>query len=199
MPKPKHSLLHTRNNLSPIPICFPDSCSLVSFSSPDPVSFSFSSTFTWSSEFRCGSCRGPFLGHFMYVRECSLTLWPVAHRSPHSMEFSRREYWCRLSCLSPGEHPDPEVEPVLPALLADPLQIEPPGKPWITLRLVQNPTLWLCLSLWKSLLIANYIFLLLWALKCLISHTLHMDFTLESLIGKCCLFTPMHQILLLRA
>ena len=73
----------------------------------------------------------------MYVRVCSVTsvvsdsvtIWTVAHQSPQSMEFSRQEYWGRFSCLSPGEHPDPEIEPVFPALLADPLQTEDWGSP----------------------------------------------------------------------
>ena len=168
-------------------------------------SFSHSCPFTWSSEFHCGSCHWPFLDYFTCVCVCSVIsvvsdsviLWTVAHQSPQSMEFSRQEYWGGLSCLSPGDHPDLEIEPVFLALLADPLQTEPPRKPWITLYLLQNPTLWLCLSLWKSFLIANYICLLLWALKCLISHTLNVDFTLASLIGKWCLFTPMHQTFLL--
>ena len=45
------------------------------------------------------------------------------------MEFSRQEYWSGLPFPSPGDLPDPESEPESPALLADYLLSEPPGKP----------------------------------------------------------------------
>ena len=57
------------------------------------------------------------------------TPWAVAHQAPLSMEFFRREYWSRLPFPSPGDLPDPGVEPGSPALQADPLPSEPPGKP----------------------------------------------------------------------
>ena len=47
----------------------------------------------------------------------------VANQAPLSMEFSREEYWSGLSFLSPGDLPDPGIEPWFPALQADPLQI----------------------------------------------------------------------------
>ena len=37
--------------------------------------------------------------------------WTVAHQAPLSMGFSRQEYWSGLSCLPPGEYPDPRIEP----------------------------------------------------------------------------------------
>ena len=40
-----------------------------------------------------------------------VTLWSVAHRAPLSVGFSRAEYWNGLLCLSPGNLPDPGVEP----------------------------------------------------------------------------------------
>ena len=40
------------------------------------------------------------------------TLWTVTHQAPLSMGFSRQEYWSGLLCLSPGELPEPGVEPV---------------------------------------------------------------------------------------
>ena len=43
------------------------------------------------------------------------------------MEFSRQEYWSGLPFLSPGDIPDPEIEPRPPALQADSLPSEPPG------------------------------------------------------------------------
>ena len=47
------------------------------------------------------------------------------------MEFSRQGYWSGLPFASPGDHPDPEIEPGSPALQADSLPTEPPGKPYI--------------------------------------------------------------------
>ena len=45
-----------------------------------------------------------------------------------SMGFSRQEYWSGLSFPSPGDLPDPGIEPRSPALQADALPPEPPGK-----------------------------------------------------------------------
>ena len=44
------------------------------------------------------------------------------------MGFSRQEYWSGLPFPSPGDLPDPRIEPVSPALEADALTFEPPGK-----------------------------------------------------------------------
>ena len=46
-----------------------------------------------------------------------------------SMGFSRQEYWSGLPFPSPVDLPDPGIEPVSPALEADALTFEPPGKP----------------------------------------------------------------------
>ena len=58
------------------------------------------------------------------------TLWPhgLAHQAPLSLGFSRQEYWSGLPCPPPGDLPDPGVEPRSPALQADSLSFEPPGK-----------------------------------------------------------------------
>ena len=61
------------------------------------------------------------------------TLWTVAYKAPLSMEFSRQEYWSRLPFPSPGDLPHPGIEPGSPALRADALPSEPPGKPLNTL------------------------------------------------------------------
>ena len=45
------------------------------------------------------------------------------------MGFSRQEYWSGLPFPSPGDLPDPGIEPRSPALQADTLPSEPPGKP----------------------------------------------------------------------
>ena len=51
---------------------------------------------------------------------------PTDH--PLSMGFSRQEYWSGLPFPSPGDLPDPGIEPGAPALQADSLLSEPPGK-----------------------------------------------------------------------
>ena len=45
--------------------------------------------------------------------------WTVAHQAPPSMGFSRQEYWSGLPFPSPGDLPDPGIEPGSPALQAD--------------------------------------------------------------------------------
>ena len=44
------------------------------------------------------------------------TPWIVAHQAPRSMGFSRHEYWSGLPFPSPGDFPDPGIEPRSPAL-----------------------------------------------------------------------------------
>ena len=55
--------------------------------------------------------------------------WTVAHRAPPSMGFSRQEYWSGSPFPSPGDLPDPGIEPGFPTLEADALTFEPRGKP----------------------------------------------------------------------
>ena len=45
-----------------------------------------------------------------------------------SMEFSRPEYWSEKPFPSPGDLPNPGIEPRSPALQVDSLPAEPPGK-----------------------------------------------------------------------
>ena len=68
--------------------------------------------------------------------ECSLsrvqlfaTSWTIAHQAPPSMEFSRQQYWSGVPFPSPGDLPDPGIEPRSPTLRADTLPSEPPGNP----------------------------------------------------------------------
>ena len=56
------------------------------------------------------------------------TPWTVAYQAPPSMGFSRQECWSRLPFPSPGDLPDPGIEPESTALQADALPSEPPGK-----------------------------------------------------------------------
>ena len=65
------------------------------------------------------------------MSNCIVTQWTVAHQAPLSLEFPRQEYWIGLPFPSPGDLPHPGIElafPVSPALQADSLPAEPPGK-----------------------------------------------------------------------
>ena len=60
------------------------------------------------------------------------TSWTVASLALLSMEFSRQEHWNRLPFPSPGDLPNPGIEPVSPmspALAGKFFTTEPPGKP----------------------------------------------------------------------
>ena len=47
------------------------------------------------------------------------TPWTVAHQAPLSMGFPRQEYWSGLPFSSPGDLPDPGIEPMFPAWQGD--------------------------------------------------------------------------------
>ena len=53
--------------------------------------------------------------------------WTVVHQATLSLGFPGQEYWSGLPVPFPG-HPDPVFEPGPPALQADSLPSEPPGK-----------------------------------------------------------------------
>ena len=55
-----------------------------------------------------------------------VTPWPVAYKAPPAMGFSRQEYRNGLPFPSPGDLPDPGIEPGSPTLQADALTSEPP-------------------------------------------------------------------------
>ena len=57
------------------------------------------------------------------------TPWTVACQAPPSLGFSRQEYCSGLLFPSPGDLPDPGIEPGSPTLEADALTSEPPGEP----------------------------------------------------------------------
>ena len=82
------------------------------------------------------------------VAKLCLTLvapWTVAHQAPLSMGFSRQEYWSGLPFPSPGDLPNPGIEPESPAVQADSLPTELWGKPQWVYR-------WLHFSLLPSLI-----------------------------------------------
>ena len=58
-----------------------------------------------------------------------VTPWTISYQAPLAMEFSRQEYWSGLPFPSPGDLRNARIEPRSPALQADALPSEPPGKP----------------------------------------------------------------------
>ena len=54
--------------------------------------------------------------------------WTVAYQAPPSTGFSRQGYWSGLSFPSPGDLPDPGIEPRTPTLPGNSLPTWPPGK-----------------------------------------------------------------------
>ena len=76
------------------------------------------------------------------------TPWTIAHQAPLSMGFSRQEYWSGLPFPYPGDLPNPGIEPRSPALQADALTSEPPGK---------HDVIWyLLFSFWNTPLCMTY-------------------------------------------
>ena len=62
----------------------------------------------------------------------------VAHHAPLSMGFPRQEYWSRLPFSSPGDLPNPGIEPMSPALAGGFFTTEPQGKPRFLYSCRQN-------------------------------------------------------------
>ena len=66
------------------------------------------------------------------TQSCPTLLRPhglyVAYQAPHSMEFSRQEYWNGLPFPSPGDLPNPGIKPRSLTLQADSLLSEPQEK-----------------------------------------------------------------------
>ena len=71
-----------------------------------------------------GRKEGKLLSHVRLF----VTPWTVAYQASQSMGFFRQEYWSGLPFPSPGDLPNPGIEPGSPALQADALSSEPPGK-----------------------------------------------------------------------
>ena len=57
------------------------------------------------------------------------TPWTVACQAPQSMGFFKQGYWSGVPFPSPGDLPNPGIEPGSPTLKAHSLPSEPPGKP----------------------------------------------------------------------
>ena len=69
--------------------------------------------------------------------------WTVAYQASLSMGFSRQECWSGLPFPSPGDLPNPGIEPRSPALQEHALPSEPPGRTgWNPIAITnQNPTI----------------------------------------------------------
>ena len=71
------------------------------------------------------------------------TPWTVAHQAPLSMGLPRQEYWSRLPFPSPGDPPDPGIEPAsrVSYIAGGFFTNEPRGKPWMLINRRQLNTL----------------------------------------------------------
>ena len=70
------------------------------------LAFSLAYTFTLPLKYHTH-----VLSHFSHI-QLFVTLWTVAHQAPLCMSFFRQEYWNELLCPSPGDLPDPGLEPM---------------------------------------------------------------------------------------
>ena len=57
-----------------------------------------------------------------------MTPWTEVCQAPLSMDFPRQEYWSGLPFPSPGDLPDPRIEPVSSAMTGRFFTTEPTGK-----------------------------------------------------------------------
>ena len=69
----------------------------------------------------------------LYMWACSVvsdsaTPWTVAHQDPLSMEFSRQEHWSEVTFPTPGDLPNPRIQPKSPELAGGVFTAELPGK-----------------------------------------------------------------------
>ena len=82
------------------------------------------------------------------------TPWTVVYQAPLSMGFSRQGYRSGLPFPSPGDRPNPGIEPGSPTLQADALPSEPPGNFYYFAK--QRGTQWtpaskkLCVPTWRG-------------------------------------------------
>ena len=70
------------------------------------------------------------------------TPWTAGHQAPLSMRFSRQGYWSGLPFPSPGDLPNPGIEPRSPVLQADSLLSELQGKPHSLLEKCKSKLQW---------------------------------------------------------
>ena len=75
----------------------------------------------------------------------------VTCQAPLSREFSRQEYWSGLPFPSPGDLPNPGIQPGSPTLQPDTLPSEPPGRSLYTKKNVKVLVTQSCLTLCNSM------------------------------------------------
>ena len=85
---------------------------------------------------------GPLGAQFLSRVQLFMTLWTIAHQAPLCMGFFRQEYWSGLPFPTPGDHPDPGIEPVS--------QVSPELAGQLSLRHLQSPPGLLSSTLIKS-------------------------------------------------
>ena len=100
------------------------------------------------------------LGGLAYIHLCQhclslsrvllfVTPWTVAHQAPLSMGFPRQEYWSALPFPTLRDLPNPGIKAGSPALQADSLPSEPPGKSAYTHCVhAKSAVLYLTRTLW---------------------------------------------------
>ena len=71
------------------------------------VSITAERELNWKREMRQVKSKVKSLSHVPLFA----TPWTVAYQAPLSMGFSRQEYWIGLPFPSPGDLPDPGIEP----------------------------------------------------------------------------------------
>ena len=97
-----------------------------------PAESSLARDRTWVTELagRCLTTKPPGKGKVKSLSHVRLfaTPWAVAYQAPLSMGFSRQQSWSGLPFPSPGDLPNPGIEPGSPALQTNALLSAPPGK-----------------------------------------------------------------------
>ena len=70
-------------------------------------------------------------GADLVSKSCPALLTPqtVTHQAPLSMGFPKQEYWNGMPFPSPGDLPNPEIEPTSPALQGDSTPLSHQGSP----------------------------------------------------------------------
>ena len=63
-----------------------------------------------------------------------VTPWTVAHWAPLFMGLPKQKHWSTVPFPSPGDFPNPGIEPVSSALAGGFFTTEPPGKPTVRLN-----------------------------------------------------------------
>ena len=101
---------------------------------------------------------------------CFATPWTIALQGPLFMEFPRWEYWGELPFPSPGDRPDPRLEPGSPALQVDSLPLSQQGSPPVFIPLCLCCALLSSRSQKKKISLYSYYFNLVFASVCFQRH-----------------------------